>query len=408
MRDLYIKDMNQIYASEELISRTITNIKNYNKIKNGSKAKKIVAATAAAITISVGSVGAYISVTGNTEILEKLGINISKKYEEHEQVITDENGVKNQFTTQGIQATLKSAAVDSTNLVLQIDLKTDLNLDIDKFSLKTKLIELYKPSQGIYYTTKEELGFEEYDAIGKIEGGYRIFKYYSIEAYELALNTVWDDMFYSDDTIKCSIEYEGFFENGKIIDNQISESPCKFHFSLNKPENLEIHDLAEYTQEDFKKISYNNVNISIGPVIRNKFANAISLYIVEDNIDIDSINDIQRINIRVKDSSGNEIKIISKKDIIGTSEYKDGKCTSIFIETNLVIDNNSNDDYTYEVYLEDKPKISVEEIQKRNKDYIEYFKTGEFALKSNGVSILIDDEDIDNCYVDEYGVYRYK
>ena len=74
MRDLYIKDMNQIYASEELISRTITNIKNYNKIKNGSKAKKIVAATAAAITISVGSVGAYISVTGNTEILEKLGI----------------------------------------------------------------------------------------------------------------------------------------------------------------------------------------------------------------------------------------------------------------------------------------------------------------------------------------------
>lgn len=144
---------------------------------------------------------------------------------------------------------------------------------------------------------------------------------------------------------------------------------------MNKPENLEIHDLVEYTQEDFKKISYNNVNIIIGPVIRNKFANGISLYIVEDNIDIDSINDIQRINIRVKESSENEIKIISKK-----TEYKDGKCISIFIETNLVIDNNSNDDYTYEVYLEDKLKISVEKIQKRNKDYIEHFKTGEFAL----------------------------
>lgn len=48
-----------------------------------------------------------------------------------------------------------------------------------------------------------------------------------------------------------------------------------------------------------------------------------------------------------------------------------------------------------------------ENIQANKSENFRYVTERSYEI-SNGIAILINDENIDNCYVDEYGIYRYK
>ena len=93
----YINEMNDIHASEELIQKTIKGIKEVQKFEKNRKIKKVIAGATAALTLSIGSVAAYVAITGNTEILQKIGIKLSQNYEQNEQIITNENDNQNKI-----------------------------------------------------------------------------------------------------------------------------------------------------------------------------------------------------------------------------------------------------------------------------------------------------------------------
>lgn len=62
-REFFKEELNEIHADEELIARTIQNIKNIEKAKKNIMVKRIVAGTATAVVLSIGSVAAYVATT---------------------------------------------------------------------------------------------------------------------------------------------------------------------------------------------------------------------------------------------------------------------------------------------------------------------------------------------------------
>ena len=181
-RDEYINQMKNISPSEDLIKKTISNIehaKMQEEIKKQSKWKKALAGAVAMVTLSVGSVGAYVGITGNTEILEKLGIHISQNYEKNKQEINDENTENYVQLADGVQAKLVAVSLDNTNMVMEIDLKLEKDIEDLNPDLKISNVAIYMPERQTEIS--EELVISEKSSSVKVEDGtWKIYKYISI------------------------------------------------------------------------------------------------------------------------------------------------------------------------------------------------------------------------------------
>lgn len=411
--EVYKKQMKKIRPSDELIEKTIANIKkvnnenNPNKLKNADKLRRLVAGTAAALTLSVGSVGAYIAVTGNTQILEKIGIKLSQNYEQNQQVITEQNSAISKFSSEGIEATLRSAAVDNASLVMEIDLKLDEQFEGQEFNLKTGNISIYLPSRGISWGESFEI--TEKDSIQKMEDGtYKMFKYLAIKDPNIAANSIWLDVFYLDEKVNCTIEFQNLSDNSgnEIIVNE--EDNWKFEFELTKPEKL--NDDVQIPTEVIQTLNYNNVEITVDAINYSDFGNIITINANEKNINLNKINDIQKIDFIVKDSNGNSMNIVSRTQNITVGDYKDGNMTSICLEgIQLIVDDiTQNPTYKVEVFGSEKLLVTMEEIQKANKTVLDTLKNGDTVLTASGSSYpseILDANGIEY-YIDKYGVYR--
>ena len=403
-RDEYINQMKNISPSEDLINKTISNIehaKMQEEIKKQSKWKKALAGAVAMVTLSVGTVGAYVGITGNTEILEKLGIHISQNYEKNKQEINDENTENYVQLADGVQAKLVAVSLDNTNMVMEIDLK--LEKDIEDFNpdLKISNVAIYMPERQTEIS--EELVISEKSSSVKVEDGtWKIFKYISIKDYAVAGNSLWADIFYVDNKVNCKVEFSGLFDGENLI-SSFEDNNRVFEFELNKP-----NDLKDISNSSYDKlIAYKNITIDGFEVQPSDFGNVVGFVANEKDTDIDKVNDIQKIDFIIKDANGTKLNIVSKNENINVGDYREGKLHQIGLEVQIVVDDVSeNTNYTIEMVENEKVQVSNERIKEVYDSVMNDYTSGEWALTPDGVVYRTSKLNEKDYYVDEYGVYR--
>lgn len=401
---VYINEMNEIHASEELIQKTIKCIKDVKKFEKNRKIKKVIAGATAALTLSIGSVAAYIAITGNTEILQKIGIKLSQNYEQNEQIITAENSNQNKFFAKGFEATLKSASMDNASIVMEIDLKLNDDVSIEKPDLKVKKLSIYKPSVDRTFANFE---LTESSSVQKMEDGtYKLFKYIAIKDPSLASNNFFKDIFYQDSSINCTVIFSGIVdENGnEIISAENLNDECNFYFELTNPGNLDSTDNIVKANQC---INYKNVEISVDSIQKSNFGNIITINAVEKNIDINKINDIQKIDFIVKDSEGNSINIVSRTQNVGLGNYSKGTYQDVYLEDiQLIVDDYSDVmDYTIEIIESSNLIITTNELIKINNECVKGLSDGTCVYTTDGQvypRAFVDESDY---YMDDWGVY---
>ena len=131
MNKKYKQEMQEIHASEELIKNKKNKINSKNKRKSYEFVKKFAIGTAAMMMVSVTSFATYVAVTGNTEILEKIGINISEKYEENKQEIKEKN-TDTQYSGENFDAEIVAISMDSGSIVAEINVKLKEEINIEE------------------------------------------------------------------------------------------------------------------------------------------------------------------------------------------------------------------------------------------------------------------------------------
>lgn len=402
--EVYIKEMNKIHANEELIQKTVKNIKNVKKIEKNRKVKKVIAGVATALTLSIGSVGAYIAITGNTEILQRIGIKLSQNYEQNKQIIDEENGNQNKISTKSYEATLKSASVDNTSIVMEIDLKLSDDITIEEPDLKIKNLSIYKPSVD---KTFSDLELTEKSSVQKMEDGtYKLFKYIAVKDASLASNNFLVDMFYQDSLINCTVTFSGLVDKSgnEITSIENLSDEYNFCFELNKPEGLNSADnIVKLNQS----INYNNAEISVDSIQKSNFGNIITINAVEKNIDINKINDIQKIDFIVKDSEGNSVDIVSRTQNIALNNYSEGMFRDVYLEDiQLIVDDDSDTMvYTVEIVESSDVIIATEELIKINNECVDGLSDGTCVYTTDGHAYPRNLVDESYYYMDDYGVY---
>ena len=403
-RDEYINQMKNISPSEDLIKKTISNIehaKMQEEIKKQSKWKKALAGAVAMVTLSVGSVGAYVGITGNTEILEKLGIHISQNYEKNKQEINDENTENYVQLADGVQAKLVAVSLDNTNMVMEIDLKLEKDIEDLNPDLKISNVAIYMPERQTEIS--EELVISEKSSSVKVEDGtWKIYKYISIKDYAVAGNSLWADIFYADNKVNCKVEFSGLFDGENLI-SSFEDNNRVFEFELNKP-----NDLKDISNSSYDKlITYKNITIDGFEVQPSDFGNVVGFVANEKDIDIDKVNDIQKIDFIIKDANGTKLNIVSKNENINVGDYREGKLHQIGLEVQIVVDDVSeNTNYTIEMVENEKVQVSNERIKEVYDSVMNDYTSGEWALTPDGVVYRTSKLNEKDYYVDEYGVYR--
>lgn len=399
----YINQMSNIHASDELISKTIKNIKTSQKVEKNFNIKKIMVGTAATLVLSIGSVGAYVGITGNTAILEKLGINLSKNYEDNKQIIKNEDNMQNCIKGNGFDAKLISAAVDNSSLVLEFDINLDEGIKCESPDLKIDDIAIYMPKRNV--TESKDLIWTEESNSSKMENGtYKVFKYIKIKNAVIDNTNVWRDMFFEDEFVNCTISISSIIDKdtNKIVSEDVGDS-WDFEFKLSKPENL------SYSESELNKvIYYNDVEIKIEKIQESSFGNVISIFATEKNIDLNDVNDIQKLKFAIKDENGNDVAILSKIVNVTMEDYDKGQMNTTILEIGLKVDDvTNNPNYKIEVKQGENVNIDIDEIKNANDIILENLKSGTVVITKDNVFYPVDNIlSKDEYYTDEYGVYK--
>ncbi len=400
----YVEDMNNIHPREDLIKDTIEKIETMNNIKkvnNRISFKKAIAGTAAVVVLAFGSVGAYSLISGNTEILEKIGINVSKNYEKNAQEIKQNDGAH--FSYNGLDCSLKSISIDSNTLVMEMDLKLDEQIDCVNPELMLGNIKFNFASRevpmGEYFRKDEKQSIQQ-----QSDGTYKVFKYIALSDPNTMGSNVFEDLFWDEDEkAKVTVSFGTLIGNDGVQIMALDENTCKFEFELNKTEAFKS---GQYI-ENGEHIQYKNVQIIVNGVKQSSFGNVITINATENNIDINKINDIQKIDFVVKDSNGNELKIVSRTQNITVADYKDGEIHSLTLEDiQLVVDDTSETpDYKIEIKESEAAIITTKEIKDLNEEFLNGFRSGYMVLTSDGAMEPRDYLKEGQYYVDDYGVY---
>lgn len=305
--------------------------------------KRIGIGTAAGLVLTVGSVGAYVGVTGNTDILKNIGINIGEKYEEEKQ------GIEGAIYGDGVTINLVSAACDSTCIVLEADIKLDKNgyKEID-FNIENLTLK----GNNFVGSTNNGLNLSENSASSVMEDGtIKLFKYISIKDPNLAGDGFLDALFSESNKADCKIEISKLYdkESKKIIAN----GKWEFDFTLEGKEE------SEFVNMD-KKINVKDVDVDVLYVAKSSLGNYITLIASQDNFDSNKENNIQKLEYIIKNSKGERINIVSRTYNISQEENDASK---IYIETTIKLDDISNDvNYDIDVQIGEKENIKTSEI----------------------------------------------
>lgn len=398
----YVSQMSNIHASDKLISKTIKNIKTSQKVEKNMNIKKIMVGTVATLVLSIGSVGAYVGITGNTKVLEKLGINLSRNYEENKQIIKNENNMQNYIKGNGFDAKLISAAIDNSSLVLEFDININEGIKCENPDLKIDDIVIYMPNRNV--TESKNLIWTEESNSSKMENGtYKVFKYIGIQNAATDNTNIWKDIFYENECVNCTIFASSLIDKdtNKIVLENVEEL-WDFEFKLSKPENL------NYSENELNNIFYyEDVEIKIEKIQESSFGNVISIFATEKNINLNDVNDIQKLKFSVKDENGNDVAISSKLVNITMTDYDKGKMNTAILEIQLKVDDvTNNPNYKIDAKQDENINIDINEIKNVNDSLLETLKSGSVVLTRDNVlypkdNILSEDE----YYIDAHGVY---
>lgn len=399
----YVNQMSKIHASDELISKTIKNIKTSQRLEKSLNIKKIIAGTVATLILSIGSVGAYVGITGNTAILEKLGINLSKNYEENKQIIKDEDNMKNYIKGNGFDAKLISASIDNSSLVLEFDINLDEKIKCENPDIKIDDIAIYMPKRNV--AESKNLVWTEESNSSKMENGtYKVFKYIGIQNAATNNTNVWKDIFYEDEYVNCTISVNSIIDKdtNKIVSENVGKL-WSFEFKLSKPENLSCSE-----RELSKVIYYNDVEIKIEKIQESSFGNVISIFATEKNINLNDVNDIKKLKFTVKDENGNDVAILSKIVNVTMEDYDKGQMNTTILEIGLKVDDvTNNPNYKIEVKQDENVNIDIDEIKNVNDIILENLKSGTVVITKDNVFYPVDNIlSKDEYYTDEYGIYK--
>ena len=402
-KDEFVNQMKNISPSEHLIKKTISNIvqtKKIEKEKKKSMLKKVIASAIAMITLSVSSVYAYVAISGNTEILEKIGINISKNYENNKQEINNQKIDSYIELADGIKARTVSVSVDNSSLLMEFDLIINDDMELSNPVLEINNIAVFMPNRQV--VTSDNLVFSQKSNSAKMsENTWKLFEYVSINDLALAGSSIWSDIFFMDDVVNCQVTFSGLHDGDKLVASFEKENRI-FNFELQKPK--ELNDVNNEIYENM--VTYKNITIDGYEVQKSDFGNNISFVAVEKNINIDKVNDIQKIDFIVKDVNGNRLKIISKNVNITISDYHNGKFEQIGLEYQLVVDDVSEDTkYTIEIIETDTVQIPSSNIKNVYDSIMQNHTNGTMVLTPDGYALITSDLNKEDYYVDEYGVY---
>jgi len=397
-RDNYINKMKDIKPKEELLQKTISNIQNSKK-KKGNGLKRILTGIAAMAILSIGTVGAYVAVTGNKEILQRIGINLSEKYEENAQEIKEKNGNKNVIIGEYFDAKIVSTAIDNANIVMEIDLKVKDNLKIVSPNLNVSSVSIYRPEIDQYLG--DTFIISQTQNVKQIDNGvYKVFKFVSIQETALDTQNIWLEVFGENEKTECIINFDGLYDNEELIEN--IDKKNGFEFELERPENL--IDYSEIKNID-KELNLGDVNVVVEYVQPSDFGNIIGIYATQNNFDIDKTNDIQKIDFKITDMNGNLINIVSRNENITLDNYKNGKLTQLNLEIEIIVDDINTTDYNIELVMSEKDIVDYGKIKNAYNEVLEMNKSGEYAIDLDGFSWEIDMLEPDDYYIDDYGVY---
>lgn len=395
MNKKYKEEMQEIHASEDLIKNTINKINSKNKRKSYEFVKKFALGAAAMMMVSVTSFATYIAVTGNTEILKKIGINISEKYEENKQEIKEQN-TDTKFAGEKFDAEIVAISMDSGSVVAEINVKLKEEMELEEIALNVsdfKAISDTGEEFGIEYTIKQLSAKQE-------DGTYKCFVYFSVDN-GVTIGNGLEALFFENETLPIEIEFSGIEDKES---NLIEENNWKFKINLNKQKEEE----KESSEIIWETNTIENIELTIVSCQNSEFGNTIELIASQEDCDIDEINRVQKLDFVVKNKNGEVVDIVSRVDNITMDGYKEGKMTEIGVEAKLVVDDTTkNPNYTIEIVDTDEVKVSKEKVQKINDEIIkEYQEDEEWVLTEDGRTVHIDELDETEYYEDDYGVNR--
>ena len=372
MNKKYKEEMQEIHASEELIKNTINKINSKNKSKSYEFIRKFAIGAAAMMMVSVTSFATYVAITGNTEILKKIGINISRNYEENKQEIKEQN-TDTKFEGEKFDAEIVAISMDSGSAVAEINVKLKDGIEAEEIQLGIKDFKVLNNNEiEINYTTKQSSAKQE-------DGTYKCFVYISVDNPTIVGNGLEGLFEYSESSI-LPIEI-GFNSIKDENNNIIEEAEWNFKIDLNKPEetkNVSVKYLWEETM-------IGDISLIIANYQTTEFGNTIELIASQKDCNIDEINKIQKIDFVVKNENGEVVDIVSRVDNITMDGYKGGRMTEIGVEAKLVVDDTTeNPNYTIEIVETDEVKITKEQVQKINDKIIkEYQQDDEWVLTAD-------------------------
>ena len=305
--------------------------------------RRIGIGTAAGVLLTVGSVGAYVGISGNTEILRNIGINIGDKFDAEKQ------NIGTSINDNGAEIKLVSAACDSSCIILE----TEIKLDDEKYkNIDFKIDDLTFKTDSFTGSKKTGLKLSESSASSVMENGIiKLFKYISIKDPNLGADGFLDEVFENSNTAECKIEFSKIFDANS--EETISEGSWKLDFTL-----------AGKTKSEFtklnKEIKVNDVIVNIESINKSTLGNYIVLTANQDNFDLNKENDIQKLEYTIKNSLGEKINIVSKTYNI-SQEYGDN--SKISVEATLKLDDISDDiNYDINVQIGSEKNIETKEI----------------------------------------------
>ncbi|MBP3707405.1 MAG: DUF4179 domain-containing protein [Clostridia bacterium] len=335
----YIEQMNNIHASEDLIQKTIKSISNIEHQKRGYNFKKFIAGTAAALTLTAGSVGAYKAITGNS-IMSLFGLGkASINYENQSIKVSDKFNtvIENEYT----RIELDKIACDKTFLILEYNVKIKDRGDKNNYN---DLSETYKHSKAeteYDYSQggkSENLGLSEMINVNgkylncytcfaqKIDGKENEYKLYDI--IDLMDIDNYTDIRASITILSVICEGEQFFvtneNNNYLINLNITQDD-------NNQKNIEEHEV-------------NNVKVGVKNVMNTSFATYVTIGVKVSNIS--SENCLNNIDFESTDSNNNKIEsnVFLNKYIVRT---KDGYVYDVINDN----ENYKETDYHKAMYL---------------------------------------------------------
>ena len=338
--------------------------------------RKIGIGTAAGLLLTVGSVGAYVGISGNTEILKNIGINIGNKYEAEKQDI----GVS--VNANGTEVKLVSAACDSSCIVLE----TEIKLDTEKYkNVDFKIDNLTLTANGFTGSTQKDLKLSESSASKVMENGtIKLFKYISIKDPNLSADGFLDMIFENANTANCKIEFSKLYDAN--TNEVISEGKWELNF------NLEGKTKSEFIKSN-KKINVKDVTVNIESINKSSLGNYIVLTANQNNFDINKENNIQKLEYTVKNSSGKKINIVSTTYNIA-QEF--GDSSKISVEATLKLDDVS-DDINYDIAAQigteiNIPTSEIAEVIKNNKAIEETMQKDNTNNKQEELQVTVIEE----------------